>query len=93
MQANRAKNRRDRLVGAVLTLGLAHRSSLEAPLGLMPLACLSLRYSKVLGLVMSVNQDLGSSGKAVEPRTEGALATGVLSAIPKKRTLKRFLLS
>lgn len=41
---------------------------------------------------MSVNQDLESSGKAVEPWTEGALTTGILSAIPKRRrTLKRFL--
>ena len=80
-------------MGAVLTLGLAHRSSLEGPLGLMPLARLSLKYSKFLELVMSVNQDLGSSGKAVEPRTEDALTKGILSAIPKRRTLKRFLLS
>lgn len=58
---------------------------------MMPLVRLYLRYNKVLAGVMSVNQDLGSSGKAVEPRTEGTLTIGILSAIPKRKTLESSL--
>lgn len=60
---------------------------------MMPLVCcLSLQGSKVLALVIFVNQELGSLGKVVELRTEGALTTEILSAaFPKRKTFKIYL--